>query len=128
MHVRYGLWCAKCVQQSQMFTIAEVHAMAKARDGVCLSERYTKGSEKLRWRCAKGHEWMTIPAKIKAGTWCPTCARHPHTIASMQTLDRYGNRLDKAATKEGARSPMPPRPCRTCGSEALTTCCSASCP
>lgn len=101
MHVRYGWWCAKCVQQSQMFTIAEVHAMAKARDGVCLSERYTKGSEKLRWRCAKGHEWMTIPAKIKAGAWCPTCARHPHTIASMQTLDRYGNRLDKAATKEG---------------------------
>jgi len=30
---------------------------------------------KLRWRCAKGHEWKALYSSIKQGSWCPICWR-----------------------------------------------------
>ncbi|WP_373322126.1 zinc-ribbon domain-containing protein [Paraburkholderia adhaesiva] len=44
------------------------------RTGECLSERYVNNETKLRWRCAKGHEWEAVPASVIKGSWCPQCA------------------------------------------------------
>lgn len=37
--------------------LEEMHELAKARGGECLAERYVNVTEKVRWRCSKGHEW-----------------------------------------------------------------------
>ena len=55
-------------------TIKHMQALAKQRGGQCLSDSYINTKTKLRWRCAKGHEWETTPASVKnAGSWCPVC-------------------------------------------------------
>ena len=51
-------------------TIEQMQALAKERDGVCLSTTYVNAHTKLRWRCAEGHEWETTPDSVKGGSWC----------------------------------------------------------
>ncbi|WP_410592287.1 zinc-ribbon domain-containing protein [Bacillus sp. SIMBA_074] len=46
----------------------------KKRGGECLSINYHSNGERLKWRCAKGHEWEATPNNIKSkGQWCPEC-------------------------------------------------------
>ncbi len=54
--------------------IADMQIMAKNRGGDCLSTFYVNNNTKLRWRCAKGHEWDAVPGSIQQGRWCPKCA------------------------------------------------------
>ena len=50
--------------------------VAASHGGECLSKRYKNAVTKLRWRCAKGHEWMATPNYLRnSGKWCPVCAR-----------------------------------------------------
>jgi hypothetical protein len=70
-----GTWCAICAGKAKL-TIEEMRAIAKARGGQCLSERYVNLNTKLQWRCAHGHEWSATPNNVKhAKAWCPVCAR-----------------------------------------------------
>ena len=56
-------------------TIEQMHALAKAHDGFCLSTVYVNSKAKLRWRCPKGHEWEATPDNVKNnGRWCPCCS------------------------------------------------------
>jgi nucleoside-diphosphate-sugar epimerase len=51
---------------------------AKFRGGECLSEKIKNGNwtEKLKFRCAFGHEFGASPRLIlEAGHWCPVCER-----------------------------------------------------
>jgi hypothetical protein len=48
--------------------------IARSRHGACLSKIYVNCHEKLKWRCAQGHEWEARPAVVKHGSWCPECA------------------------------------------------------
>ncbi|WP_233869601.1 zinc-ribbon domain-containing protein [Paraburkholderia adhaesiva] len=70
--VKRGAWCRECVRPSR--TIDDMQAIAHRRGGECLSGRYINSATKLRWRCARGHEWEAIPASVIKGTWCPQCA------------------------------------------------------
>jgi hypothetical protein len=88
MHIRLGQWCPRCGRQWRLLTMAQLQAMAQARGGTCLSTDYGNDGQKLRWRCAHGHEWMQTPSKIKGGSWCSRCVRNSYTIADMQTLAR----------------------------------------
>ncbi len=76
--------------------------LARERGGVCLSDAYTNATTKLRWRCAKGHEWMAVPDSVRnLGTWCPTCAgTQLLTIETMRSLasERGGRCLSKIYT------------------------------
>jgi hypothetical protein len=41
----------------------------------------------LIWKCKFSHEWSARPDNVKAGSWCPFCAkRRPLTILELQHL------------------------------------------
>lgn len=65
-----------------------MQALAKKRRGQCLSKKYVHSETKLRWRCAKGHEWEASPSNVKRrGSWCPACVGLLRgTIEQMQAL------------------------------------------
>lgn len=48
--------------------------IAKKRGGKCLSKVYKNARTKLRWECAKGHAWESVPYIVKKGSWCRICA------------------------------------------------------
>ena len=77
--IKHSTWCPECAKAksgaSQRLTIEEMHKMAKERGGKCLSKKYVNSITKLRWECAKGHQWKTSPITIRQGSWCPKCAR-----------------------------------------------------
>ena len=68
-------------------TIEQMQALAKKRNGKCLSRVYVNSRRKLLWRCAQGHEWEAVPDSVNAGTWCPPCAgKLRGTIEQMQVV------------------------------------------
>jgi hypothetical protein len=67
-------WCPTC-GKSQRLTLDECQQVAQQRGGECLSETYNNSGTKMRWRCAKGHEWQAIFGNIKhLKNWCPQCS------------------------------------------------------
>jgi hypothetical protein len=38
---------------------------AKIKGGECLSTTYPPNGTRLKWQCAKGHEWNSAPNNIK---------------------------------------------------------------
>lgn len=40
-----------------------------------MSTEYKGANKRLRWRCQRGHEWLSTASIIKNhGSWCPACA------------------------------------------------------
>ncbi|MDN4605893.1 hypothetical protein [Sporosarcina highlanderae] len=72
--VKNGQWCSTC-NGSHKLTIEEMNQIARDRNGLCLSIEYINNRTKLRWRCAKGHEWDATPDAVKRGTWCEICSK-----------------------------------------------------
>lgn len=105
-NILQGTWCPKCAGK-KLLSIEEMHAIAAARGGKCLSENYTNNETKLLWECAEGHQWEAPPGTIKGykghkGAWCLVCGgRAPLTIEEMVAIaaerggkclsDRYVN-------------------------------------
>jgi len=89
--VVHGSWCPKCGRYSahgrRRLTIDVLRQTAIDRGGRCLSERYTNNGGKLRWECARGHEWTARVSNIRQGTWCPRCAHQVlGTIESLREM------------------------------------------
>jgi hypothetical protein len=82
--IKKGTWCPYCAGHHK--TIEDMHKLAEARGGECLSSEYIDTHSKLRWSCKAGHIWETTPNVIISGSWCPNCARQRITIGDMQTL------------------------------------------
>jgi hypothetical protein len=78
-HVVAGNWCPKCGKEklARLFalSIEDMRAAAAKRGGKCLSKNYENQRSRLRWRCARGHEWEAVAMSIRRGSWCPHCAR-----------------------------------------------------
>jgi hypothetical protein len=72
-YIVQGTWCPICAR-NQRLSLSLFQELAANRGGVCLSETYVNERAVLQWQCADGHEWKAQPAKIKRGSWCPTCA------------------------------------------------------
>jgi hypothetical protein len=72
-YVIQGTWCPICAR-NQRLSLLLFQDLAANKGGTCLCEAYVNERTVLRWRCVEGHEWETAPAKIKRGSWCPTCA------------------------------------------------------
>jgi len=67
--------------------LKEMYALAKSRDGACLSDKYIGSRKKLDWRCAKGHVWSAVPNSIQNGSWCPRCGRSSkYNLQDMKKL------------------------------------------
>ena len=67
-----GLWCSTC--KGTRYCLDEVHRVAKERGGECLSEAFVRSSEKLIWKCAKGHMFdRSLSSVVNENMWCTKC-------------------------------------------------------
>ena len=78
-------------------TIEEVHAAAKERGGICLTNEWQGAHGKYTFVCKDKHQWATRYSAIKRGGWCRKChikSLQP-TIEDMHKLaeDRGGKCL-----------------------------------
>ena len=69
--VKNGTWCPVCIGKHQ--DIRDMHKLAEARGGKCLSSKYINNRTKLTWQCEKGHIWEATPHNIRNDHWCPEC-------------------------------------------------------
>jgi hypothetical protein len=85
-----GSWCPICARLRRSLTLNDMKALAHSKGGECLSDTYHGLRGKLRWRCAKGHEWTAKVDHIRnQGCWCPKCAgRAALTLEDLQSLAR----------------------------------------
>jgi hypothetical protein len=68
--------------------VEKAKAVAAAHGGECLSSEHLGGKEKMRWRCAKGHEWEAPLSRITNHvSWCPECGK---AICQEATRKRLG--------------------------------------
>jgi len=81
-------------------TIAEMHKIAEARGGKCLSSEYVNNSTKLEWECVRGHQWEAVPNSIKQGSWCPVCGRE-RTNQTMEAKKLTMGEMQKIAASKG---------------------------
>jgi hypothetical protein len=95
--VKRGSWCPYCSGNVKL-TLEELKALAKDRDGQCLSKEYVNNRTKLRWKCREGHEWAATPAHVKNGTWCPICAKNSRNSKIVLTIGYH-----RIADKSGSR-------------------------
>ena len=85
-NIKKGGWCPYCSGRKVWAPgsteaearLAELQAIAAARGGTCLAASYVRSSDKVRWRCASGHEWEAkVSHVVHIGSWCPVCAARP---------------------------------------------------
>ena len=89
-----GSWCPKCAATNagmKRWTSIEVlqkHAAVKG--GKLVSTTYKTTKIKVQWECSEGHTWHAKWEKIKAGQWCPHCAKkkknYKYNIEDMRNL------------------------------------------
>ena len=70
--VRAGAWCVQCYHERMRGNIEQMHALAAAWGGKCLSESYASAHAHLLWQCTHGHIWSAKPPTI-VRSWCPAC-------------------------------------------------------
>jgi len=76
--VKLGTWCPICGMKERArmkLTVDYLKAIAEARGGKCLSNRYVNTRVKLNWECAHGHRWKARIGAVQAGRWCPECEK-----------------------------------------------------
>lgn len=80
-NIASGRWCPECSREllSGRFrrkdAISHYASIAEHRRGKLLSVEEPRNSfQKLRWQCARGHEWLARPNNIQNGRWCPICS------------------------------------------------------
>src|SRR5207249_10298510 len=61
--------------------------IAAGHGGACLATHYLKSTAKLRWRCARGHEWDALPDNIARGHWCMICGNERQGRAKAHSID-----------------------------------------
>ena len=80
-----GTGCPSCAGQNK--TIEDMQVLAKTKGGQCLSSEYQSATVKLRWRCAKGHEFDMTPNYVvsRQDDWCPFCREEARRLARVST-------------------------------------------
>lgn len=74
-------WCPYCARERiaarlRKYSIHDMRDLARKRGGKCLSIAFISVDDKLKWKCAEGHEWSAIPKSIQKGSWCPFCSSY----------------------------------------------------
>ena len=80
--IKAGSWCKQCERDSgnpyyNQFNINDCIAFASKKNGYCLSKSYKNSTEKMSWRCEKGHIWDATFGSIRTDRWCPACGGRP---------------------------------------------------
>ncbi len=102
--IRRGRWCGECKKiedhrQRSVRYLEELKVIAKERKGFLLSEHYINTKTHLSWECHLGHKWEAVPSSVKAGRWCPICARKKQADSLRGTL----NELKEIAKKRNGK-------------------------
>lgn len=74
--VAQGHWCPHCAntrKKSLKKTLADLAALAAARQGRVVSTAYFGSKAKHEWECAAGHRFHTAPTDVAKGNWCRAC-------------------------------------------------------
>ena len=100
-----GHWCRSCRmkqmgEDKRKYTLQDMCALAVARGGECLSTKYETVEDKLRWRCAHGHEWLTVVSSVIGadGSWCTECSAKQRGVDQRDTIE---NMQDIAQSRGG---------------------------
>lgn len=97
IHVDYSVAYKKARISSQLNKCKE---FAKSKGGECLSTEYVTARQKLKWKCAKGHEWLASTDNVIRGeTWCPECKYDVISKALSHSIET----MSKIATKHGGK-------------------------
>jgi hypothetical protein len=99
--IRQGHWCKRCADARLRHSADLVHALAAARGGKCLAQRYVNSQAKLEWQCAQGHRWHSSLNSVKQGSWCRQCR-----LESRPTRQAKGS----ASAQSAAMKPKPEAP------------------
>ncbi|MEO6919564.1 MAG: hypothetical protein ABI171_11225 [Collimonas sp.] len=84
--IKVGRWCPKCRYDKKRGSLEGMQALAQQHGGEVLSNVYVGNNSKLRWRCARGHIWESLPRTVTSGSWCPKCQNRGITLEDMQVL------------------------------------------
>ncbi len=90
-HVNQGKWCPSCGfaragERRRATASARLREIVRERRGVLLTPTYVNSVTKLRFQCARGHQWEAVPASILQGTWCGCCSlRDPKRHESVRS-------------------------------------------
>ena len=69
-------FCAECAKvQRKKEWLEKMRAFAAEHGGQCLSREWVGNKHKLRWRCAKGHEFSRCWDTIRTPPFCADCLR-----------------------------------------------------
>ena len=107
-NVKAGHWCPRCnpgTGRRAPITLADIQAAVAGR-GRCRSRAYVSARLRLRFECARGHQWRARPTHVLRGLWCPYCAgvtRETH--ASLRRKPKRSGAASRAAL-----GPPPPTP------------------
>lgn len=72
--------------------LEDMKGAAKFRGGTCLNEKMDTGNwrEKLKFRCAFGHEFEASPRLVlEGGHWCPECERKSWNYGARAKVDPF---------------------------------------
>lgn len=67
--------------RGKKLTMCNIRALAAEKNGTLVSTEYLNARTPLTWRCEHGHVWKATVSNIKAGTWCPECARNSRKLS-----------------------------------------------
>lgn len=101
--VKQGRWCRLCgrvrgAERKRAPHRDRLYRVVAQHDGAILSAAYEGMNTALRFRCAKGHEWSTVPAAILRGSWCQLCSR---AARDSESHNRVSQRMARLAGEHG---------------------------
>ena len=73
--IKRGRGCAKCSGNKKITHEEYVKSVTEMGNGITVIGTYTGRRVKINHRCAKGHEWLVKPYKIRDGRGCPECRK-----------------------------------------------------
>src|SRR4051812_26915177 len=98
-NVKKNRWCPFCAGKRK--SISEMKALAKAKEGKCLSKKFMGNKVPLLWLCKSGHRFSMRPdGVLHQKSWCPKCLGRNKTIDDLIRLARSIDPNAKLLTKE----------------------------
>lgn len=94
-NIKQGTWCPKCAKVKKR-TLEEMKAVARERDGLCLSKEYLNCWSDLLWKCnVCSNEWKATGNNVLRGTWCPYCPRPSESLCRKIFEELFGVNFPK---------------------------------
>lgn len=92
--IKSGHWCPYCSNCRRESPMEDLHKLAAANGGRCLSKTYTTCVAPMEFVCKKGHEFTCTAASVWGQkSWCQVC--------SGNRIHRPLERLQKVAESKG---------------------------